>query len=187
MPAVSNKKIWKLPALGLCMLLLAALLVACGGTPDTDYSLYTPASLTAVPEVASNANFKNTVLLPSRTDIVEQDVTVYKTSQSLADLQATYNSEMTKRGWTNVSTSILKSDDLGSNGVVLSFEKPLTDPSKKRVVGLILLGPDAKATVLDTFRANGTLPKDQNVVIAIQGGTAPLPAANAAPTATPAK
>jgi len=187
MPAVSNKKIWKLPALGLCMLLLSALLVACGGTPDTDYSLYAPSSLTAVPEVANNTDFKNAVLLPSRTDIVEQDVNVYKTSQSLADLQTSYNSEMTKRGWTNVSTSILKSDDLGSNGVVLAFEKPLTDPSKKRVVGVILLGPDAQASWLTTFRSNGTLPKDQNVVIAIQGGTAPLPSANAAPTATPAK
>jgi hypothetical protein len=170
------------------MLLLSAMLVACGGAPDTDYSLFTPQSLTAVPEVASNPDFRNAVLLPSRSDIVEQDVSVYKTSQSLADLQTSYTTEMTKRGWTNASASILKSDDLGSNGVVLSFEKPLTDPSKKRVVGVILLGPDAKAAVLDTYRANGTLPKDQNVVIAIQGGTAPLPSAtNAAPAATPTK
>lgn len=187
MPAVSNKKIWKLPALGLCMLLVSALLVACGGTPDTNYDLYQPASLTAVPQVASNADFRNTVLLPNRADIIQQDVSVYKTSQSLADLQTSYSTEMPKLGWTNVSASILKSDALGSNGVVLAFEKALPDPSKKRVVGVILLGPDAKASVLDNFRANGTLPKDQNVVIAIQGGTGPLPTANAGPTVTPAK
>ncbi len=187
MPAVSNKIIWKLPALALCMLLMSALLVACGGTPDTDYSLYTPQSLTPVPEVASNNDFRNAVLLPNRADIFQQDVTVYKTSQSLADLQTTYTTEMTKRGWANASPTILKSDELGNNGIVLAFEKPLTDPSKKRVIGIILLGPDAKAPVLDTFRANGTLPKDQNVVIAIQGGTAPLPTANSAPAATPTK
>ena len=186
MPAffVSEKKIWKIPALGLCMLLLAALLAACGGTPDTNYDLYVPTSLTAVPDIANNADFRASLLLPNRaTEIVQQDLNVYRTAQSLADLQSNYNSEMVKKGWTNASPSILKSDELGSNGLVLAFEKPLTDPSKKRVVGIILLGPEVKNTYLDTYRANGTLPKDQNVVIAIQGGTAPLPTP-AAPTTT---
>jgi len=45
-----------------------------------------------------------------------------------------------------------------------------------------LLGPEVKNQYLDTYRANGTLPKDQNVVIAIQGGTAPVPTAGPAPT-----
>ena len=186
MPAVTNKKYLKFTALGLGMLILSALLVACGGTADTNYDLFVPSSLTAVPAAASNNDFRNAVLLPNRTDIVEQNVNVYKTSQSLADLQTSYNTEMTKRGWTNVSTSILKSDEPGNNGVVLAFDKALPDASKKRVVGVILLGPDAKATWLTTFRDNGTLPKDQNVVIAIEGGTAPIPTPNAAPTATPA-
>lgn len=187
MPAVTNKKMWKLTALGLGMLILSALLVACGGTADTNYDLYVPSSLTPVPDAANNTDFKNAVLLPNRNDIVEQSVNVYKTSQGLADLQTSYTSEMTKRGWTNVTTSVLKSDELGNNGVVLAFEKALSDPSKKRVVGVILLGPDAQANWLTTFRNNGTLPKDQNVVIAIEGGTAPMPTPNAGPTATPAK
>jgi hypothetical protein len=185
MPAffVSQNKIWKLPAIGLCMLLLSALLVACGGTPDTNFELFVPTSVTAVPEVSSDATFRDKVLLPNRgTEIVGQDVTVYRTAQSLADLQNTYNTEMTKRGWTNTSASILKSDELGNNGVVLAFEKPLADASKKRVIGIILLGPEAKSTILDPYRASGTLPKDQNVVIAVQGGTAPVPAAEATPT-----
>jgi len=185
MPADSIKKIWKLSALGLGMLLLSALLVACGGPADTDYSLYTPASLQPVTAADNNTDFKNAVLLPNRADIVDQSATVYQTTQNLADLQNTYSTEMTKRGWTNVSTSILKSDDLGSNGVVLAFEKTLPDPSKKRVVGIILLGPDADAKFLSSYRTDGTINKGSNVVIAIQGGTAPVPTPNAAPTATP--
>ncbi len=187
MPAlfVSENKIWKIPTLSLCLLLLSALLVACGGTADTNFDLYVPTSLTAVPSIASDADFRAKVLLPARaSEIVEQDVTVYKTAQSLADLQTSYNTEMVKRGWINVSPSILKSDELGNNGLVLAFEKPLADPSKKRVVGIILLGPEAKADLLSTYRANDTLPKDQNVVIAIQGGTAPLPSASPVPTTT---
>lgn len=165
------------------MLLLSALLVACGGTPDTNYDLYVPTSLTAVPDVSNNADFRAKVLLPDRSnEIVGQDVTVYRTGQSLADLQTSYNTEMVKRGWTNVSPTILKSDELGNNGLVLAFEKPLPDASKKRVVGVILLGPEVTNKLLDTYRTNGTLPKDQNVVIAIQGGTAAIPSASPAPT-----
>lgn len=187
MPAffVSQNKIWKIPALGLCMLLLSALLVACGGTPDTNFDLFVPTSLTAVPDVANNPDFRAKVLLPDRAnDIIGQDVSVYRTGQSLADLQNTYNTEMSKRGWTNASASILKSDALGNNGVVLAYEKPLPDASKKRVIGIILLGPEVKQDVLDQYRTNGTLPKDQNVVIAVQGGTGPLPTAGPATTPT---
>lgn len=187
MPVVSNKKIWRLPGLGLALLLMSALLVGCGGTADTDYSLFLPSSLTAVTTADKNTEFTNAVLLTSRTDIVEQSVNVYQTTQSLADLQNTYNTEMTKRGWTNASTSILKSDELGSNGIVLAFEKALPDASKKRVIGLILLGPDANAKLLSAYRTDGTISKGSNIVIAIQGGTAPVPTAGAAATATPTK
>ncbi|MDB5078163.1 MAG: hypothetical protein JWP00_87 [Chloroflexi bacterium] len=184
MPAlfVNESKIWKIPALGLCALLLSALLVACGGTPDTNYTLYEPTSLTAVPEVASNPDFRNAVLSPKRTnEIVEQDIKVYRSGQALADLQSSYTSEMTKRGWLNVTPSILRNDELGQKGVVMAFEKPLPDASKKRIIGIILLSPDVNNPMLDTYRANGTLPKDQNVVIAVQGGTGPVPAPNTNP------
>jgi hypothetical protein len=181
----TKTKIWKIPALGLCVVLLAALLTACGGTTDTNYDLFVPNSVTPVDAVANDNDFKSKVLLPGRAnEILDQQVTVYKTGLALADLQSSYTTEMVKRGWANVSASILKNDELGQQGLVMAFEKPLPDPSKKRVVGIILLSPEVKNPLLDPYRTNGTLPKDQNVVIAIEGGTGAVP--SPAPAGTPA-
>ena len=162
-------------SLGICLVILAALLAACGNEAagNNDFSTPTLDGLTLQSTITNDANVRNKLLSPAKTNIVGQDLKVYTTTRDLNSLKQAYHDEMvTKRGWLDVSANIVNNTELGTKGSIESFEKYIGgDTNKKHVFGVIFLTPDATNNILDTFRANGTIPANSNVVITIQGAS----------------
>jgi hypothetical protein len=162
-------------SLGICLIILAALLAACGNeaTGNNDFTTPTLDGLTLQSTITNDANVRNTLLSPAKTNIVGQDLKVYTTTRDLTSLKQAYRDELvTKRGWLDVTANIVNNNELGSKGSIESFEKYVGgDTNKKHVFGIIILTPDATNNVLDTFRSNGTIPAKSNVVITVQGAT----------------
>ena len=152
--------------------LLAGLLTACGTetATTTDYTVPVLTGLEETSNVASKSDFRNKILLPKQTDVTDQDVRVYSTDRKLADLQTAYRDEMTKRGWTNATSNITGSTELGSQGVIEAFEKTVGgDVNKKHVAGLLMVAADFKNDLTDSIRSQGKISADKNLVIIIQG------------------
>lgn len=168
-------------SLGICLIILAALLAACGNEAagNNDFSTPTLDGLTLQPTITNDATVREKLLSPTKATIVGQDLKVYTTTRDLTALKQAYRDEMvTKRGWLDVSANIVNNSELGTKGSIVSFEKYVGgDTNKKHVFGIIILAPDATNNILDTYRSNGTIPiKDSNnnpvnVVITIQGAT----------------
>jgi hypothetical protein len=168
-------------SLGICLIILAALLAACGNETagNNDFTTPTLDGLTLQPGITNDPTVRDKLLSPTKTTIVGQDLKVYTTTTDITTLKQTYRDELvTKRGWLDVSANIVNNSELGTKGSIESFEKYVGgDTNKKHVFGVILLTPDATNNILDTYRASGTIPskdssgKAVNVVITIQGAT----------------
>ncbi len=154
------------------LMLLAGILAACGDSVATnnDFSVPVINGLEERPVIGSDAGFRSKILLPNKPELVGQETKVFITNRALPDVRQAYKDEMVKRGWVDVSQSILGSTELGAKGGVEAFEKYVGgDTNKKQVFGVIVLSPDATGNLLDGFRGNGTIPPGSNVVINIQG------------------
>ncbi len=166
-------------SLGLALLALS--LAACGGETPANADLTVPVvtGLTEVPAVSNDPALRSKLLRPDKPEVTGQDLKVYTTSRSLADIQEVYKVEMGKRSWLDVSSTIIGSGELGNQGIVHTFEKSLGgDPKNKQAVGIISLSPEEKNPLIDQYRISNAIPKDSNVILIITGAyntNAPTP------------
>jgi hypothetical protein len=162
-------------SLGICLIIFAALLAACGNeaSGNNDFTTPAPDGLTLQSTISNDTTLRDKLLSPTKTNIVGQDLKVYTTTKDIAAVKQAYADELvTKRGWANVTANIVDSTELGTKGSIESFEKYVGgDTNKKHVFGVIILTPDATNNILDTYRKSGAIPTGSNVVITIQGAT----------------
>ncbi len=177
----SSARVWLRPArfitIGLCLLILATLLVACGDAATVDNNFDVPPldGMTLNDGATNNDALRSKILIPASNSntVVRQKMSVYTTTRAITDLQGAYDTEMTKRGWSNVSDKITGSGERGADGLVRAYEKfEGGDVNRKHAAGVIMLKPEIKDNdIVNTLRNNGTIAKDANVIILVQGAT----------------
>lgn len=167
--------VWKKCGLALVLVLLAGLLVACGSSEATNNNFDVPAltGLEDVPSASTNSELQNKLLNPKSTTITQQELKVYSVAnRALADLQKSYQEEMLRRGWIEVSPNVVGREELGNQGLVMAFEKYQDgDQTRKHVAGLIMLSPDLKNALADTIRQTGQVQTGRTVVVVVKGAS----------------
>ncbi len=158
-----------------CLLALSILLAACGGTSatDTDFSVYVPNGLQPLGNVSGDVT--NQLLDSTKTNIANQQLQVYSSDQSVADLEKAYLDEMVnKRHWTDTTAGVLGNQELAGAGTVQAFEKVEGgDANKKRVVGVVLLSPAVKDPkgLISKLRTDNGIDQNKQLILIVQGAT----------------
>lgn len=167
--------LWKKGGLWLAVILLATLLTACGDGAGTNNNFEVPAltGLEEAPLASTSSDLQSKLLNQKSTIITNQELKIYSVAnRTLADLQKSYEEEMIRRGWINVSANVVGNAELGSQGLVLAFEKYENgDQSKKHVAGLIMLGPDVKSAIANNIRQTGAIDPTKTVVVLVRGAS----------------
>jgi len=172
------------------LLVLAGLLVACGGeeanpnATNGSFTLPIYSGLNEIPALAANPEFVKRVL-PEDKNFTERTVRVFSTTTPVSEVKGYYEKELLNLGWSDRSKTLLGIDTLGADGWVLGFEKP-SGNNTGRSRGLVMLGPNASGTnnILKQYRDSGALPSGQNVLVVVDGLYS-LNGTPSAPTATP--